>query len=139
MVVVPVAAPPAPSGRGRGQADRGHPRGGGQTCFYDFPVRMEAATSDVVITGIVPVCHKDTSVLFDPGSTYSYVSSYFAQYLDISLDSLSPPVYVSTPVGDVIIVYCVYHSCLVTISGCESRVDLLLLNIVDFDVVLGMD
>lgn len=28
-----------------------------------------------------PVCHRDASILFDPGSTYSYVSSYFAHYL----------------------------------------------------------
>ncbi|XP_070054322.1 uncharacterized protein [Nicotiana tomentosiformis] len=67
-------------------------------------------------------------VLFDPGSTCSYVSSYFALYLDISRDSLSSPVYVSMPIGDSIMVDRMYRSCLIVIGGFETRVDLLLLN-----------
>ncbi|XP_070056305.1 uncharacterized protein [Nicotiana tomentosiformis] len=139
MVVFPVTALPAPPVRGGGQAGKGLLRGGGQSCFYVFSGRTEAAASDVVITGTVPVCHKDALVLFDPGSTYSYVSSYFVPYFDISRDSLSAHVYVSMPVGDAIIVDRVYRSCLVTIGGYETKVDLLLLSMVDFDVILGMN
>ncbi|XP_070028622.1 uncharacterized protein [Nicotiana sylvestris] len=54
-------------------------------------------------------------------------------------DSLSDPIYVSTLVGDLIVVDQVRCSCIVVIGGIESRVDLLLLNMVDFDVILGMD
>ncbi|XP_070046796.1 uncharacterized protein [Nicotiana tomentosiformis] len=67
------------------------------------------------------------------------MSSYFALYLDISRDSLSSSIYVSMPVGDSIVVDHVYWLCLVVIGGFETRVDLLLLIIVDFDVILGMD
>ncbi|XP_070013714.1 uncharacterized protein [Nicotiana sylvestris] len=42
-------------------------------------------------------------------------------------------------VGDSIIVDRVYRSFVVIIGGLESRVDLLLLDMVDFDVILGMD
>ncbi|XP_070047350.1 uncharacterized protein [Nicotiana tomentosiformis] len=94
---------------------------------------------DAVIIGMVLVYHKAASALLDPGSTYSYVSSYFAPYLDISHNSLSSHIYVSIPIGDFIIVDCVYRSCLVVIGGFETRVDLLLYNMVDFDVILGMD
>ncbi|XP_070002181.1 uncharacterized protein [Nicotiana sylvestris] len=87
---------------------------------------------------MVLICHRDASALFDPGSTYSYVSSYFALYLDISRDPLSS-VYVSMLVGDSIIVEHVYRSCLVIIGGFEASIDLLLLNMVDFDVILGID
>ena len=52
-------------------------------------------------------------------------------------DSLSISIYVSTLVGDSIVVDRVYHSCVVVIRGLETRVDLLLLDIVDFDVILG--
>jgi len=62
---------------------------------------------------MVSVCHWDASFLFDPGSTYSYVSSYFAPYLDISRVYLSFSVYVSTFVGDSIVMDRVYRSCLV--------------------------
>ncbi|XP_070015233.1 uncharacterized protein [Nicotiana sylvestris] len=55
------------------------------------------------IEGLIPSI-RDASVLFDLGSTYSYVSSYFASHLGVSRDSLSFPVYVSTPVGDFLVV-----------------------------------
>ncbi|XP_070034381.1 uncharacterized protein [Nicotiana tomentosiformis] len=85
------------------------------------------------------VYSRDASILFDPGSTYSYVSSYFASYLVVPRDSLSAPVFVSTPVGDAIFVDHVYRSCVVTLGSLETHVDLLLFDMVDFDVILGMD
>ncbi|XP_070025077.1 uncharacterized protein [Nicotiana sylvestris] len=88
---------------------------------------------------MVLVCSRDASVLFDPGSTYSYVSSYFATYLVVPRDSLSAPIYVSILVGDSIIEDHVYRSCVVIIGDPETHVDLLLLDMVDFDVILGMD
>ncbi|XP_070026358.1 uncharacterized protein [Nicotiana sylvestris] len=100
---------------------------------------MEAVASDSIIIGIVPVCHRDASVNFDPGSTYSHVSSYFASRLGVSRDSLSSHVYVSTLVGDSIVVDRVYLLCLVVLSGFETKADLLLLSMVDFDIILGMD
>ena len=54
-------------------------------------------------------------------------------------ESLFSHVHVSIPVGDSIIVDRVYRSCVVTIGGLETRVDLLLHSMVDFDVILGMD
>ena len=75
--------------RGGGQAGATaaqHGRGNGQTgerahC-YAFPGRSEVETSDVVITGNLLVCDCMASVLFDPGSTFSYVSSSFATSFD---------------------------------------------------------
>ena len=62
-------------GRGNGQTgDRAH--------CYAFPGRSEAETSDAVITGNLLVCDFMASVLFDPGSTFSYVSSSFANGLN---------------------------------------------------------
>ncbi|XP_070040670.1 uncharacterized protein [Nicotiana tomentosiformis] len=125
--------------RGGIRAGKGHPRWGGQARYYALPTRTEVVASDSVITSIVPVCHRYASVLFDPGSTYSYVSSYFAPYLGVSCDSLSSHVYVSTPVGDSIVVDCMYRWCLVVLGGFETRSDLLLFSMVDFDIILGMN
>ncbi|XP_070034615.1 uncharacterized protein [Nicotiana tomentosiformis] len=112
MVVAPVVAPSAPPARGGGHTGRGCPRGRGHARFYVFSGKTEAIASDAVITGIVP---------------------------DISRDSLSAPVYVSMLVGDSIIVDRVYRSCLVIIGGYDTRVDLLLLCMVYFDVIFGMN
>ncbi|XP_070057493.1 uncharacterized protein [Nicotiana tomentosiformis] len=142
-----------------GQAGRGHPRGGGQVGggqpaivqpggghpagaparFYAFLSRLDAVASEVVITDIISVCGRDASVLFDPWYTYSYVSSLFAHFLDIPRESLGTPVYVSTHMGDSMVVDRIYRSCVVTFCGYETRADLLLLDMTDFEVILGMD
>ena len=48
------------------------------------------------------------------------------------------PIRVSTPVGEFVIVEKVYRSCPVTFMESNTHVDLLILEIVDFDVILGM-
>ena len=95
-------------------------------------------TSDAVITGNLLVCDCMASVLFDPGSSFSYVSSSFATGLDLYCDFLDMPIRVSTHVGESVIVEKVYRSCLVTFVGSNTYVDLIILEMVDFDVILGM-
>ena len=74
-----------------------------------------------------------TSVLFDPESTFSYVSSSFANGLNLHCELLDMPIRVSTPVGKSVIVERVYRSCLVTYVGSNTYVDLVILEMVDFD------
>ena len=131
--------------RGGGQAGATvaqHGRDNGQTgdrahC-YAFPGRSEVETSDAVITGNLLVCDCMASVLFDPGSTFSYVSSLFATGLDLHCELLDMPIRVSTPVGEYVIVEKVYRSCVVTFVGSNTQVDLIILETVDFDVILGI-
>lgn len=66
------------------------------------------------------------------------MQSYFVSYLVMTHDSLDILVYLSTPVGDSIIIDRVYPSCLVTINGYDTIVDLLL-DMMDFEVNFGMD
>ena len=85
-----------------------HGRGNGQTgdkahC-YAFPGRSEEETSDAVITGNLFICDCMASVLFDPGSTFSYVSSSFANCLNLHCELFDMPIRVSTPVGESVIV-----------------------------------
>ncbi|XP_070018103.1 uncharacterized protein [Nicotiana sylvestris] len=155
MITAPIAQPP----KGGGQAGRGHPRGGGQARrgqpataqsgggqpasaparFYAISARPVALASDAVITCIISVCGRDASVLFDPGFTYSYVSSLFAHFLDIPREPLGTLVHMSTPVGNSMVVDRIYRFCMVTFYAFKTREDLLLLDMTDFDVILGMD
>ena len=48
------------------------------------------------------------------------------------------PIHVSTPVGESVIVEKVYRSCLVTFVGSNTHVDLIILEMVDFDIIMGM-
>ncbi|XP_070030456.1 uncharacterized protein [Nicotiana sylvestris] len=111
---------------------RGHPRGGGQA-------GRDALALDAVIRGIISVGGRDYLVLFDPGSTYSYASSLFARFLVISPEPLGTPIHVSILVGNFLVVDRVYRSCMVIFCVFETRVDLLLLDMLDFEVILGMD
>ena len=78
------------------------------------------------------------SVLFDPGSIFSYVSSSFTTGLDLYCDLLDMPIGVSTSVGEFVIVEKVYRSCLVTFVGSNTYVDFIILEMVVFDVIQGM-
>ena len=152
--------PPAPQGKGRarvqsGRGDRVSSSGvaaqqsGGRGTTHDgsgrgghcyaFPGRTEVETSDAVVTGIIPICHRPASVLFDPGSTFSYVSTYFAAEFDMLCDSMAVPIRVSTPVVKPLVVDQVYRSCLLSFAGYDTWVYLIILGIVEFDVILGMD
>ncbi|XP_070051260.1 uncharacterized protein [Nicotiana tomentosiformis] len=73
------------------------------------------------------------------GSIYSYVSSLFAHFLDIPYESLGTHVYVSTLVGDSVVVDRIYRSCVVVFCGYETISDLLLLDMIDSKVILDMD
>ena len=48
------------------------------------------------------------------------------------------PIRVSTHVGESVIVEKVYRSCLVSFVGSNTHVDLVILEMVDLDVILGM-
>ncbi|XP_038889215.1 uncharacterized protein LOC120079100 [Benincasa hispida] len=78
-------------------------------------------------------------VLFDPGATHSFVSSIFASHLDRLPEGMSEDLYISTPIGDVVVVSDWYRSCDVLFEGQDFCVDLIPLDLLEFDSILGMD
>ena len=97
-------------GGGRGTVQAGGGRGTVQTSggkraqCYVFPGRPEVEASDAVITCISLVCHRPASLLFDSGSTFSYVSAYFTSGFDLACDHIFVPISVSTPLCDPLVV-----------------------------------
>ncbi|XP_070015002.1 uncharacterized protein [Nicotiana sylvestris] len=73
-----------------------------------------------------------------PGSTYSYVSSLFARFLVISPEPLGTPVYLSTHVGDSVVVDRIYQSCMVILYGIKTSADLQLFDMIDCEIIMGM-
>ncbi|XP_070003197.1 uncharacterized protein [Nicotiana sylvestris] len=124
-------------GAGRG-ADR-VTQGGGQPRLVATLDRQSAEASAEVITGILLVCSQNAYAIMDPGSAFSYVTPYFAINLGLELEQLSEPFLVSTPVGELVKVTRVYRGCIVSVQGRNTKADLIELEMVDFDVIMGMD
>ncbi|RVW63783.1 Transposon Ty3-G Gag-Pol polyprotein [Vitis vinifera] len=96
------------------------------------------ATSDVV-TGTLRIHTLFARVLIDPGSTHSFVSVSFAGLLGLPVASMDFDLIVATPVGDSVVASRMLRNCIVMIGYREMPVDLVLLDLQDFDVILGMD
>ncbi|RVW80134.1 Retrovirus-related Pol polyprotein from transposon 17.6 [Vitis vinifera] len=78
-------------------------------------------------------------VLIDPGSIQSFVSVSFAGLLGLPVASMDFDLIVATPVGDSVVANRMLRNCIVMIGYREMPVDLVLLDLQDFDVILGMD
>lgn len=124
---------------GRGSGGRGQTQAGrGQARVFALTHR-DAQTSNAVVTGILSICSQDAHVLFDPGATHSFVSVRFAPRLSKGSSSLDEALIVATPVGENLFAESVYRSCDIYIEGKVLPIDLVVIDMVDFDVILGMD
>lgn len=78
-------------------------------------------------------------VLLDPGASLSFVTPYLAVNFDVSFEILVEPFSVSTLVGKSIIARWVYRNFLIKVSQKITLVDLVELEMTDFDVIFGLD
>ncbi|XP_070028627.1 uncharacterized protein [Nicotiana sylvestris] len=118
--------------QGQGNAGRG------QTRVFAF-TRQDAQASNAMVTGILSVCSFDALTLIDPGSTPSYVSSYFALRFSRQPELLNDPFLVATPVGEALLVEYVYSACQIRVEGRDTLADLIVLDMIDFDMLMGID
>ncbi|KAF3617611.1 hypothetical protein FXO37_34562 [Capsicum annuum] len=100
---------------------------------------QRAENFDTVVTDIILIYFRSASVLFNLILTFSYLSAYIALGFDSSSEPLPIPIHVFTPVGDSLVVDYVYRSCIMTFVGLETWLDLIILDMVDFDIILGID
>ena len=75
--------------------------------------------------------------LIDPGSTLSFISPFVASRIGIESE-LIEPFEVATPVGDFVIAKRVYMNCSVVIYSRRTVADLIELNMIEFDIIIGM-
>ena len=99
----------------------------------------DVQASNAVVIGTLTICSKEALVLFDSGATHSFVSLSFALCLDMRFDVLNSPLTVLTLVGEVYLINRFLSGCEVRIEDETFLVDLVELEILEFDVILGMD
>ncbi|XP_074355489.1 uncharacterized protein LOC141695133 [Apium graveolens] len=98
-----------------------------------------AASTPGTISGSLSVGNGNAIVLFDTGATHSFVSTSYAKHLDIASTALISDFSVGTPMGVTILVNSQYLDCVVRVDDRELLVDLLPIQMRDFDIILGMD
>ena len=89
--------------------------------------------------GILQICSLDAHGLFDPRSMHSYVFLYFASLFSEPPTKLASSFWVGTSMGQSLIVQVVFRSCVVSVCGINTLVDLMLLEMIDFIIILGMN
>ena len=92
-----------------------------------------------MVAGTIQIHTLFSSALIDLGSTHSFVSVSFAALLGIPVASMDFDLIIATPMGDSVVTSKMLKDYLVMIGYREMPVDLVLLDLQDFDVILGMD
>lgn len=97
----------------------------------------DVPASNFVVSSTMLICGRPTHVLIDSGSTHSSVSHQFASCLSTPLEQLGYMLCVSTPSGISMSSTSIYKLCEIMGEVVSMFVDLILLDIQDFDVILG--
>ncbi|CAL9018670.1 unnamed protein product, partial [Prunus brigantina] len=122
---------------GSQQRERGG-RPGATGQVYNM-TQQEAQASPDVITGMLPVFGIPARVLIDPGATHSFVALRFAHNANVKLSALQNELAISVPTGEIFKVGTVYRDSMVLVGNVFLEADLILLEMVDLDIILGMD
>ncbi|KAA0036866.1 ty3-gypsy retrotransposon protein [Cucumis melo var. makuwa] len=101
--------------------------------------KTEAEKASTVVTGTLPVLGHYALVLFDSGSSHSFISSAFALHARLEVEPLHHVLSVSTPSGECMLSKEKVKACQLEIAGHVVEVTLLVLDMLDFDVILGMN
>ena len=107
--------------------------------MYALQVHHDQDGSPDVVTGMLHVLDLNVYALLYPRDIVSLVTPYIAIQSSFTPETLSEPFSVSTPVGDPIIARQVYRNCPVKVSQKVTSAYLVELEMVEFDVILGMD
>ena len=78
-------------------------------------------------------------MLFDSGASHSFIVVLVMRELGLEIETLEEPMYVSSPLGTRASIYLICRGCELEISGILLTVDLRVMDMSEFDVILGMD
>ena len=124
-------------GRGKGQGLQARTLRN-QGCVYAIIPPTEQADLST-IQGMFLLSRLWARVLFDSGSSHSFITASYVSELGLEVETLEKPMYVSSPLGTRVSVGLICWGCELEISGILLTVDLRVMDISEFDVILGMD
>ena len=78
-------------------------------------------------------------VLFDSGASHSFIATSVVIELGLEVETLEEPMHVSSPLGIRARIWMICRGCELEISGTLLTVDLRIMDMSEFDIILGMD
>ena len=78
-------------------------------------------------------------ILFDYGASHSFIAASYVRELGFEVETLEKLLYVSSPLETRVSVDLICRGCELEISGILLIVDLRVMDMSEFDVILGMD
>jgi hypothetical protein len=78
-------------------------------------------------------------VLFDPGTTHSFIARRIVTKLRKGVEVVEKGFIIRTPMGNIVETNIMYVGVRVSLSEYETKVDLIPLELQDFDIILAMD
>ena len=132
---------PAPRQGAGGQASgraAGRPPQRSQTRLFTL-ADAEALGNPDVVTGTATLFSIAARILVDPGSNRSFVGPRLSKHADRPLEPLDTPIRVMTPLKEQLICDKVYRGCVLIMGTTQLEIDLIPLDLRDFDVIVGMD
>ncbi|XP_073017913.1 uncharacterized protein [Primulina eburnea] len=101
--------------------------------------QKEADDSNDVVAGTILINEMPAYVLFDFGATHSFISKRFTKKLRLIPEILVEPFRVATPTSKTIETHRVHRDCEICINDHLFQAELIQLNMVEFDAILGMN
>ena len=124
-------------GRGRG---RGPQAGTSEVQGRVYAITPQAKSADQpVIQSTFLLSRLWARVLFDSGASHSFIAASVVIELGLEVEALEEPLYVSSPSGIGARIGMICRGCELEISGTLLTVDLRIMDMSEFDVILGMD
>ena len=105
-----------------------------------YAVTPQAESTDQpVIQGTFLLSRLWARVLLDSSASHSFIDASVVIELGLETETLEEPLYVSSPLGIRARIGMICRGCELEISGTLLTVDLRIMDMSEFDVILGMD
>ena len=125
-------------GKGVGKGNKGQGTARSQAKVYAL-TQQEAQESNTIVVGTLLTENLNAKILFDPRATHSFISVNLACKLSWPKEKLEQTLVVNTPLGKVLLGIDEVKKCEIKIGECTMELDLVVLEMEDYDVILGID
>lgn len=92
-----------------------------------------------VVRGVFVVCNSLANMLIDTGASHSFISTAFASAMRLEVAHLASPLRVESPVRGTVNLDRGCRGCEIEVIECRLPFAFVLLDMLSFDVILGMD